>query len=59
MNEKIIIALIAMVIWVIIVSTSKMWIGTKLGDILILLLGAASVYGLMNGANEFYSWIVK
>ena len=54
-----IISLVAFIIWVLIISYSKLWVGTKIGDVMIIILGFSSAYGLMIASTNFYEWIIK
>lgn len=59
MDAKIIVSIIAMIVFIAVIQTSKYWIGTKLGDVMIALLGVGAAYGFISGATSLYAWIIK
>lgn len=59
MKAELIIALIVVVAWVFMISSSKEWIGTKVGDVFVVILGVSSLYGVITASTELYKWVLK
>lgn len=59
MDMKIIISLIAMIAFVVVCQTTKYWLGTKFGDVMVALLGISAAYGFIAGSVALYEWIIK
>lgn len=59
MDIKVIVSVVAMVAFVAIIQTSKYWIGTKIGDVMITILGVSAAYGMVSGCASLYEWFIK
>ena len=58
-DYKIIIAIFVIVIYAVMLGSAKLWLGTKLGDVLIMVIGVSTLYGMVSASINIYDWIIK
>lgn len=56
---NIVISIIVMILWIAMIQTQKYWLGTKIGDVFVLIIAISSVYGAITAVDHFVEWILK
>lgn len=51
------ISIVTIVFMAILIHFSKTWIGTKLGDVIIIFVGFCMMYGAVSIANDIILWL--
>jgi len=58
-DYKMIIPILLIIIYVWMLGSAKLWLGTKLGDFLIIVIGVSTLYGMITASINIYEWLIK